>query len=42
MSKPLVTEMLTFLNMKDADEEPTTQMTEMIIEISESLMEIKM
>lgn len=37
MSKPLVTEMLNFLDQKGTNEEATGAMTNLISEISESL-----
>ena len=37
MSKPLVTEMLKFLNQKGTNEEATLEMTKLIAEIAESL-----
>ena len=37
ISKPLVTEMLKFLNTKGTNEEATVEMTKLISEISESL-----
>ena len=41
MSKPLVTEMLKFLNQKGTNEEATVEMTKLIQEISESLMQTR-
>lgn len=37
ISKPLVTEMLRFLNTKGTNEEATVEMTKLISEISDSL-----
>ena len=37
MSKPLVTEMLKFLNQKGSNEEATVEMTKLIAEIADSL-----
>ena len=42
LSKPLVTEMLWFLNQKSEAEEFTLEMTNLIEEISDSLIQMKM
>jgi len=41
MSKPLVTEMLKFLNQKGTNEEATVEMVKLIEEIAESLTQAR-
>ena len=42
MSKPLVTEMLKFLNQKGNNEEATVEMTKLITEIADSLTQTRL
>ena len=42
MSKPLVTEMLKFLNYKGTNEDSTVEMTKLISEIADSLTQTRL